>query len=192
MLYFYVGRELNFKTTIIDKTISFQNFDGLFAPQLGGGACEDIDAIDTLVQCYLRSGHRTEDVKNVLKKSYDAIMALEAEGGGFIWGIKKYYGPSIYLKMICSILKVKDIGHWLFLNRRFIREQQLNPLKPRHPEGWVSRGIPINESDLFSTWFRLLSIVYISMIIETPESKLEWEFLESPGLGWFRCHKLEL
>ena len=70
------------------RIISFQNIDGMFAPQMGGGGCEDIDAIDTLVQLYLRTGYRSDDVKKVLKKSYDAITALESDKGGFIWGVR--------------------------------------------------------------------------------------------------------
>lgn len=186
LLYFYAGRDLGCKKEIIDRIIRFQNVDGMFAPQMGGGGCEDIDAIDTLVQLSLRTNYRTDDVKKVLRKSYDAIYALEAEGGGFIWGVRKRYGPWMYIKTLCSIFGHGDINYWVWINRRFIREQQLNPVKPRHPEGWVSRGIPIDESDLFSTWFRLLAIAYSSKIIETPESHLNWHYLEAPGLGWFQ------
>lgn len=185
LLYFYCARELHCKQQIMDRTISFQNIDGMFAPQMGGGACEDVDAIDTLVQCYLATGYRKDDVESVLRKNYDALMALEAPGGGFIWGVKKRYGPGMFIKFLFSFLRVRDLHHWVFLNRRFIREQQLNPLKPRHPEGWVSVPIPIDESDLFSTWFRVLTIAYASMVIDTPESGIDWHYLDAPGLGWF-------
>lgn len=186
LLYFYCGRPLSHQRRIIDRVISFQNIDGMFAPQLGGGACEDIDAIDTLVQCFLRTGYRRDDVERVLRESYRALVALELEEGGFVWGIKRRYGPAMFMRVFLSILRVRDVHHWVFLNRRFIREQQLNPLKPRHPEGWVSKPIPIDESDLFSTWFRVLAIAYIGMIVKIPESDIDWRFLAAPGLGWFK------
>lgn len=185
LLYFYASRNLGCKEQIIDRILSFQNIDGMFAPQMGGGGCEDIDAIDTLVQLYMRTGYRAEDVKKSLRNAYDAIVALEDPNGGFIWGVRKRYGPLAYIRNMFSIIRLKDIHHWLFVNRRFVREQ-LNPIKPRHPEGWVSRGIPIDEGDLFSTWFRLLAIAYASMVIDTPHSGLSWHFLDAPGLGWFK------
>jgi hypothetical protein len=185
LLYFYVGRKLGCQEQIIDRIIDFQNMDGMFAPQMGGGGCEDIDAIDTLVQLHLRTDYRSRDVKNALQKAYDAITQLEDPSGGFIWGVRKRYGPVMYIRYLASIFRVRDVHHWIFLNRRFIREQ-MNPIKPRHPEGWVSRGIPIDEGDLFSTWFRLLAIAYSSMVISTPHSELNWHFLDAPGLGWFK------
>ncbi|MFK5892046.1 MAG: hypothetical protein QM504_02370 [Pseudomonadota bacterium] len=186
LLYFYADRDLKCKKQIIDRIISFQNIDGMFAPQMGGGGCEDIDAIDTLVQLSLRTDYRTDDVKNVLHKSYQAITALESDKGGFIWGVRKRYGPFMYLRNLFSFYRNREFQQWVFVNRRFVREQ-LNPVKPRHPEGWVSRGIPVDESDLFSTWFRLLAIAYASKIIDTPHSHLNWHYLDAQGLGWFKC-----
>jgi len=186
LLYFYANRDLGCKQTIIDKILSFQNIDGMFAPQMGGGGCEDVDAVDTLVQLFLRTGHRDPDVKKCLRHVYDAVCSLEAPEGGFIWGVRKRYGPGMYVRNLFSFWRQPDLYQWVFVNRRFLREQQLNPVKPRHPQGWVSRPIPINESDLFSTWFRLLVIAYASMIIDTPYSKCDWRFLSAPGLGWFR------
>jgi hypothetical protein len=184
LLYFYTGRELHYKERIIDRILSFQNVDGMFAPQMGGGGCEDIDAIDTLVHLFLRTGYREKNVKECLAKANQAIRKMEAHEGGFIWGIRKRYGPKMFARNVFSLWGQPDLHQWLFVNRRFIREQ-LNPLKPWHPQGWVSRAIPIDESDLFSTWFRLLALAYCSKVVETPLSGVKWNFLESPGLGWF-------
>ena len=185
LLYFYAGRDLNCKNEIIDKTLSFQNIDGMFAPQMGGGGCEDIDAIDSLVQLYLRTGYREPDVKRCLTRAYNAICQLESPKGGFVWGVRKHYGPLMYLRNIFSFWRQPDLYQWVFINRRFIREQ-LKALEPRHPQGWQTLPTPIDESDLFSTWFRLLAIAYSSKIIETPHSHLNWHFLDAPGLGWFK------
>lgn len=185
LLYFYAGRDLKYKQTIIDKTLSFQNIDGMFAPQMGGGGCEDIDAIDSLVQLYLRTGYKEVEVKKCLLKAYNAISDLESPNGGFIWGVRKHYGPIMYLRNLFSFWRQPDLYQWVFVNRRFIREQ-LKALEPRHPQGWQILPTPIDEGDLFSTWFRLLAIAYSSMVIDTPHSKLNWSFLEAPGLGWFK------
>lgn len=185
LLYFYSGRDLHYKEQIIDRILSFQNLDGMFAPQLGGGGCEDIDAIDTLVQLYLRTGYRENDVKRCLNRASRAIRALESPSGGFIWGVRERHGLAMYARNILSLWKQADLYKWIFVNRRFLREQ-IDPLKPRHPQGWISKGIPVDESDLFSTWFRLLALIYCSTVIESPLSKGEWHFLEAPGLGWFK------
>jgi hypothetical protein len=42
----------------------------------------------------------------------------------------------------------------------------------------------MDESDLFSTWFRLLVIAEAGQVIQTPFSDVDWKFLKTPGLGW--------
>jgi len=45
----------------------------------------------------------------------------------------------------------------------------------------------MDESDLFSTWFRCLNLALISQIFkDSPYREFNWGFLQSPGLGYFR------
>lgn len=185
LLYFFQNRELKYRDVTIKKALSFQNIDGLFAPQMGGGGCEDLDVIDTLVNLYFRTNYKRKEIEIALRKAYNAIKSLWNEDGGFIWGFRKFYGLSTGLRLLFDLGNYSDWYEWYFINRRFWREQ-LTVKQPRHSPGWTKKAIPVDESDLFSTWFRLLAIAFISYVLtDISESKINWNFLSSPGLGWF-------
>lgn len=61
---------------------------------------------------------------------------------------------------------------------------QLKKKQIRLSMGWTDTEIPVDESDIFATWFRSLNLAEISEIIETPFSEIDWKYLEAPGLGW--------
>lgn len=185
LLYFYWNRKVRFQNKIIDKALTFQNIDGLFAPQMGGGGCEDIDVIDSLVNLYFRTNYKRREIEKTLRKAYSVIKSLQQENGGFIWGIRKHYSSFIGFKMLFDVNKYSDWYEWYFINRRYWREQS-KVKQARHSPGWHRAGIPIDESDLFSTWFRLLAVAITSYVLEDiPETEINWRFLASPGLGWF-------
>ena len=187
ILYFFVGRELQYKEQIIDKALSFQNLDGLFAPEMGGGACEDIDVIDTLVQLSFRTDYRKNEILNCLRHAYNSICRLRDPGGGYPWGIRRRYPLSTGLKIIGNIFRPNSsLYHWYFLNKRYWKEQ-LFVRSSRLAHGWTDNPIPYSESDLFSTSIRLHTIAIISKLLpDLPEGRQDYYFLKTPGLGWFQ------
>jgi hypothetical protein len=45
----------------------------------------------------------------------------------------------------------------------------------------------INESDIFSTWFRSLSLAYVSKVLrKSAIGRFNWQFLECPGYQFRR------
>ena len=52
LAYYYEKREIKFKEKIIDTVLSLQHGDGGFHRHGGGGACEDVDGGDILVNLY--------------------------------------------------------------------------------------------------------------------------------------------
>jgi hypothetical protein len=44
-----------------------------------------------------------------------------------------------------------------------------------------------NESAMFPTWFRVLSLAYLSQVIDDPSlAKIDWNFIDCPGYQFWR------
>jgi hypothetical protein len=69
LVYYYSNHEVQFKKQIIDTTLGLQHIDGGFSSKGNSGACEDIDAVDILVNLYkLTDGnYRGKDIRRALK-----------------------------------------------------------------------------------------------------------------------------
>lgn len=83
--YEYVHRPVLYVKRIIDAVLSLQQADGLFAATPGGGACEDLDAIDLLATFTQQVIYRAEDIKRALVRSHWAIWNLQNADGGFCY-----------------------------------------------------------------------------------------------------------
>lgn len=73
--YAYFGKKINYLEKIIDSTLQLQDCDGLFSPPgtVGGGSCEDLDAINILCITSLLSSHKKIRVWVSLRKAYRKI-----------------------------------------------------------------------------------------------------------------------
>ncbi|MBI5879684.1 MAG: hypothetical protein HZB53_18720 [Chloroflexi bacterium] len=85
IVYFYHERPVKYAERIIDTILALQHTDGGFHIAGGGGACEDVDAIDTLVNLYQRTGYRAADVKSALKRALGSILDKQMPDGGFVY-----------------------------------------------------------------------------------------------------------
>jgi Glycosyl transferase family 2 len=81
--YQYVRRPIAHTHRIIDATIQLQQPDGLFGAGIGGGACEDLDAIDVLALLTAQTHYRSNDIKRVLQKAFHVILANQNLDGSF-------------------------------------------------------------------------------------------------------------
>jgi len=81
--YRYARRPVRCWPKIVDACLELQNEDGLFAPSAGGGACEDLDAIDLLCTSVRVTGRLTADVRRALTRAFWAIWNMQREDGGF-------------------------------------------------------------------------------------------------------------
>lgn len=83
LLYYYTDRALPRYQQLVDTTLRLQHLDGGFAPTGGGGACEDVDAIDILVNCYKRFDYRRPAIRYALRKALPLLLSLQQKDGGF-------------------------------------------------------------------------------------------------------------
>ncbi len=63
--------------------LGLQNHDGGFDPDGGGGACEDVDAIDILVNVYKRSDYKHADIRHALRRCAAHMLRTQNNDGGF-------------------------------------------------------------------------------------------------------------
>ena len=184
LIYYYMGRELRFGKEVVDNTLRFQERDGHFFP-CGGGACEDYNASNTLVNMYGRLDYRRGDIEDSLRLLLDAVLKTRGKDGGFLWANRKRYEMKDWYNQIFSYHRYGNLKDWKWMLRKAVGIQLRTARNEgRSPLGWVDTPIPICESDLFSTWLRLLVIAEVSQIIQTPFSNVKWNFLKTPGLGW--------
>ena len=81
--YEYVRRPVPAATRMIDAALSLQKADGLFAAQAGGGACEDLDAIDVLTVLGRHTTHRAGEIRRAAIRAYWAVWNLQKADGSF-------------------------------------------------------------------------------------------------------------
>ena len=85
-IYYYMHRPINYMEKIVDATLPLQHEDGLFNPEGDGGSCQDIDAINILVNMYQRTDYyRRQDIEAVLRKALFSILKVQNKDGGFIF-----------------------------------------------------------------------------------------------------------
>lgn len=102
LVYYYENQEVRFKERLVDTVLRLQHPDGGFSPNGGGGACEDVDAADILVNMYKMNDYRRRDIRIALRRLLRSIRNKQKEDGGFVYrlneafihnGIRKTYSP---------------------------------------------------------------------------------------------------
>lgn len=187
LLYYYMNRPLKYKEKIIDHTLLIQKPDGLFSLTGDGGGCEDLNATDTLVNMHKRINYRRKNIEKALQKVSVATINLQGDDGGFLWAKRHHFGINDWSKLGFSILRHRNFGYWRHSCTEAVIGQFITYNKPRLSQGWTKTGIPATESDIFATWFRSLNLALISQVLpESPYAEIDWKFLKSPGLGYFK------
>jgi len=147
LAYYYEHRAINYPEKLIDTTLLLQHPDGGFHPNGGGGACEDVDAVDILVNLYKLYDYRRPDIRFSLRKAVESIVEKQLFDGGFAYRLNE---PFMHM-------------------------------------GIASTATPPNESNLFSTWFRVHTIALASEILtDTALSNYSWRFNKALSMGWHR------
>ena len=183
--FFYpaVGRPIPRLSELAASVRRLQSPDGLFVANGGGGSCEDIDAVDLLV----RHVHAGEDDEGrsaeAIQRAYISLRGLQNLDGGFCWGRRHWHRLAQH--------RFAHRGKRLALPRAAAAKLR-NQIRGRFgpPRTWAYNGaermrLPVESSDMFSTWFRLASIG----LIETAQIDCglipwpHWQLRSMPGLG---------
>ena len=180
--FLYRGVKMSGLPAMGRRTLKLQSSEGFFVLSPGGGACEDFDGIDLLVKASRRDG-LTEPVRSALQKAALALMGSRNEDGGFPWARTRK--EISFRNVIFPIRNLRRAGG-LIPGLRLVARNWLQLCcgsRNWHYSGLDFISVPYNESDLWSTYFRVLGLAAIDQI-EPIFEHADWQFRDFPGMGW--------
>lgn len=83
LVYYYENHKISNPKALVDIVLSLQHLDGGFNPNGNGGACEDVDCVDILVNLYKIIDYRRSDIRIALRRCMKHIISLQNSDGGF-------------------------------------------------------------------------------------------------------------
>jgi hypothetical protein len=149
LLYYYCGHRLPHAERTIDTVLQLQHHDGSFTPRGGGGACEDVDAVDILVNLYKRTGYRPRAIRHSLHRILEEILTHHMPDGGFVYcrgrpfthmGILRTHSPADTSNLFATWFRV----HAIALACQLLRDHSLSEIDWRFNTicsmGWHKRS----------------------------------------------------
>lgn len=192
LIYFYWQRKINKLEKIVDIALSLQDCRGFFSPVPGGWPCYDYDAIHILINACKLIDYRHRDIKESLEKVFNAISNNINDDGGFCQSRQK---PCDFFDLIRNsgiILSGTNPFIWYYRLRRstaVVVRRQADTIKT----GWTREGRKWEESNLWDTWFRCLSLAEIANTVqlENDYHLKEAVFHKMIGLGFGRFGQVD-
>jgi len=190
--YTYLDKKPRHIKKIIGSTLFIQDYDGLFNYAGGGGACDDLDAIDLLCRSTFYTSYKKEKIEEALQKAYFNLLKNKNEDGGFCWAKRDF----LSLKKIINSIKPSliSLNYKDFLSN--FKSKLINQIKillklkiSWKYSGLDSMKLSCNTSDIWSTWARLLSIALIEETfprICKNKKSFKWNMRNKCGLGFYK------
>ena len=89
MVYRMFDRPISMAERMIESSLSLQAKDGMFVEEGGGGCCQDMDVIDTLVSLGLATSYKQKEIKEALLRALPAILSKQNFDGGFYDNLRR-------------------------------------------------------------------------------------------------------
>jgi hypothetical protein len=151
---------------------------GQFAPYPGGGGCYDYDAV-SIITAHAR---KLTDVDiELLGTTVGTILGDQNKDGGF--SESQWIRPRKVGNIIESVYHVLSAKSTLRKERARYFLALLSPKHDRIHTHWSDYSRHWSESDLWDTWFRLLTLARIDCAIN-PSNHDRWGFIDFPGIGY--------
>lgn len=151
--------------------------EGHFAPWPGGGGCYDYDAVfmltctDACARCHAA----------LLERTAASLLAEQNPDGGFCESTRiRPRSPENLLR------SVKHVRAATGRARTERLRQAITLFRPYHDRirtHWSSYSRGWGESDLWDSWFRMLTLARIECALD-PRRATEWGFIDYPGIGY--------
>lgn len=158
LFYQYYNKDIKYKKQILENLLKLQNPYGLFGSKFGG-ACEDYNAIEIASTLYKNESTSPENICKEFYNTYTIIKNNQNQDGGFSYKIDN---RSIFEKIAD---KLKNKNYYYFYS------------------GWNKMESNSLKSDLWGTYFRVLTIAKIEQMFEI-DSDHEYKFYSLPGWGY--------
>lgn len=175
----YLGVENAKECNAIEAVLSLADRKGHYAPYPGGGACFDYDAVFLLTPKGTLPAHPA--VKDLLLKTFNTLVHEQRADGGFCENLMlrpRRAGIRGYLERILSAKSSAALVERL----RYATSLQ-RPKYNRLATHWSIDARRWSDSDLFSSWFRLLTLARIDVAVH-PAHARNWGFIDYPGIGY--------
>jgi len=160
-----------------DAVASLADPEGHFAPYPGGGGCYDYDAV------FMLTGTRAAAQRHaaLLSRTGQSILSEQNADGGFCES--RRIRPRSVDNLRRSWQHVRCATGKARVERL---RQALTLLRPRHDRvatHWSAYSREWGESDLWDSWFRMLTLARIECAF-VPERASAWGFIDFPGIGF--------
>lgn len=83
LIYYHENHPIPNICGLVETVLSLQHVDGGFNPNSNSGACEDVDSVDILVNCYKRTDYRRPEIRYALRRCLKHILSTQNPDGGF-------------------------------------------------------------------------------------------------------------
>lgn len=174
----YLDAEVSRWSEAADYVASLADADGHFAPYPGGGGCYDYDAV------FMITGAGDAAVRRhraLLLRTAASILREQNPDGGFC-------------ESACvrprSVRMVGQMWRHATSARGRARIERsrygLTLLRPKHDRiqtHWSTYSREWGESDLWDSWFRMLTLARIDIALD-PAHAADWGFIDYPGIGY--------
>ena len=161
-----------------DNVALLADKDGHFAPYPGGGGCYDYDAI------YIITGAGPKAItrhRELLIRTAQTILTEQNADGGFCES--HYIRPRTVKNLSRS---AKHVFSAQGEARKERLRQSITLLRPKHNRihtHWSEYSRQWDESDLWDSWFRMLTVARIDVALD-PKRISKWGFIDYPGIGF--------
>jgi hypothetical protein len=156
------------------------DIEGHFAPYPGGGGCYDYDAVFMLTPAGRVPDSATRDL---LLQTASTIASEQRPNGGFAESLRVRPRSLAGLHSFVS-QTLHAVGKGPLFTERL--RYGLTLQRPKHDRihtHWSRYSRRWDESDLWDSWFRMLTLARIDVALH-PERAGQWGFIDYPGIGY--------
>jgi hypothetical protein len=179
IIYEYWNQDAPNHQKSIDIIIKNVDKNGTFALLPGGGACCDYDAVHILNLLGIQKNYKSDQIKNILKDTYNQLLSVQDK----LSFCENNLAHKLSLPKDINIFFNKSLLSSVFRIREFL---SMKKNRFYHYPHWSNFPIKTYSSDLWSIWFRLITIAEIENILSGNQ---DWKFHKFPGLGILKNKK---
>ncbi|MFN4310040.1 MAG: hypothetical protein ACK4FK_05545 [Ferrovibrio sp.] len=176
----YLGVKNPHLESTLAAVCNLADHQGHFAPYPGGGGCYDYDAVFMLTP----EGKIPDDVtRELLLRTSASIIDAQRPDGGFAESLRvRPRSLDSLIRFASHTLNAFGSGA-LFAERLRYALTLQRPKHDRIHTHWSRYSRRWDESDLWDSWFRMLTLARIDVALH-PEHADNWGFIDYPGIGY--------
>lgn len=159
-----------------EAVASLADVSGQFAPYPGGGGCYDYDAI------FILTGRPavTEKHRKLLVRTAETLLRQQNPDGGFCESHR--IRPRNWKNWSAAFQHIARAQGPAFWERLRLCLSLQQPQYNRVRNHWSVEPYDWKTSDLWNSWFRMLTLARIEVALE-PSLASRWGFINYPGIG---------